>query len=197
MPSPRQNVEDEAEVPLFRLPTGRLPVTPDESGKPVQLVRVPDAGVPSTGAINVLLLRVAAFVAKTNVSATLAKSGNVSVVAPTVWAVTAMLTFWALFSTSGVGAVVLRLVADAAPSTGVTSVGLVDSTLFPLPVTAVAPVPPFRTGRLPETPVLSGSPVQLVSVPLVGVPSSGVTSVGLVAKTSDPLPVSSLMTFAS
>lgn len=27
VPSPRQNVLDEAPVPLFRLPTGRLPVT--------------------------------------------------------------------------------------------------------------------------------------------------------------------------
>ena len=28
VPSPRQKVVDDAEVPLFRLPTGRLPVTP-------------------------------------------------------------------------------------------------------------------------------------------------------------------------
>ncbi len=48
------------------------------------------------------------------------------------------------------------------------------------------------TGRFPVTPVESGSPVQLVRVPLVGVPSAGVTRVGLVAKTRDPLPVSSV-----
>lgn len=29
VPSPRQNVEEEAEVPLLRLVTGRLPVTPE------------------------------------------------------------------------------------------------------------------------------------------------------------------------
>jgi hypothetical protein len=42
----------------------------------------------------------------------------------------------------------------------------------------------------PDTPVLIGSPVQLVSVPLDGVPSAGVTRVGEVANTSAPLPVS-------
>ena len=47
VPSPRQNVEDDAEVPLFRFPTGRLPVTPVESGSPVAFVSVADAGVPN------------------------------------------------------------------------------------------------------------------------------------------------------
>lgn len=42
------------------------------------------------------------------------------------------------------------------------------------------------------TPVESGKPVQFVSVPLVGVPNNGVTSVGLVANTSEPVPVSSV-----
>ena len=46
-PSPRQNVKAEAEVPLFRLVTGRLPVTPVVKGNPVALVRVPLDGVPS------------------------------------------------------------------------------------------------------------------------------------------------------
>jgi hypothetical protein len=37
-----------------------------------------------------------------------------------------------------------------------------------------------------------GSPVTLVNVPLAGVPKMGVTSVGEVAKTADPVPVSSV-----
>ena len=37
-----------------------------------------------------------------------------------------------------------------------------------------------------------GKPVALVKTALDGVPSAGVTSVGLVAKTNDPLPVSSV-----
>lgn len=53
VPSPRQYVEDDALVPLFRLVTGRLPVTPVVSGSPVAFVRVPDVGVPSTGVTNV------------------------------------------------------------------------------------------------------------------------------------------------
>jgi hypothetical protein len=51
-------------------------------------------------------------------------------------------------------------------------------------------VPPLAIGRVPVTPVVSGKPVALVNVPLVGVPSIGVTSVGLVARTTEPVPVS-------
>ncbi len=50
--------------------------------------------------------------------------------------------------------------------------------------------PPLANGSVPVTPVLSGKPVALVSVPLDGVPSAGVTKVGEVANTSAPLPVS-------
>ena len=79
------------------------------------------------------------------------------------------------------------------PSSGVTKVGEVAKTAAPLPVSSVraaaklallgvarnvaTPVPN------PLTPVLTGSPVQLVSVPEVGVPRTGVTSVGLAALT--------------
>jgi len=45
-PSPRQKVLELADVPLFRFVTGKLPVTPVDSGKPVALVSVPDEGVP-------------------------------------------------------------------------------------------------------------------------------------------------------
>ena len=56
----------------------------------------------------------------------------------------------------------------------------------------VCPVPPLRIGKVPVTPVVRGKPVALVSVTDVGVPSKGVTNVGLVANTSDPVPVSSV-----
>ena len=52
-PSPRQNVLADADVPLFKLVTGRLPVTPVLSGSPVALVKVALAGVPRTGATRV------------------------------------------------------------------------------------------------------------------------------------------------
>jgi hypothetical protein len=60
----------------------------------------------------------------------------------------------------------------------------------------VCPVPPLAIGRVPVTPVESGNPVQLVSVPDEGVPKAGVTNVGDVANTSDPVPVSSVTAFS-
>lgn len=71
--------------------------------------------------------------------------------------------------------------ADGVPKSGVTRVGLLDSTTLPVPVEVVTPVPPFATGSVPVTPVVSGRPVTLVITPLAGVPSAGVTSVGLVS----------------
>ena len=75
------------------------------------------------------------------------------------------------------------------PSNGVTSVGLVLSTLLPEPVEVVTPVPPLATGKVPVTPVVKGRPVTLVITPEAGVPSAGVTSVGLVLRTVLPEPV--------
>jgi len=75
------------------------------------------------------------------------------------------------------------------PKIGVTSVGLVERTLLPEPVEVVTPVPPLATGRVPVTPVVKGKPVALVNVPDVGVPKIGVTSVGLVDRTTLPVPV--------
>ena len=53
VPSPRQKVDDVAEVPLFKFVTGRLPVTPVVSGNPVAFVSVTLVGVPSKGVTNV------------------------------------------------------------------------------------------------------------------------------------------------
>ena len=53
-------------------------------------------------------------------------------------------------------------------------------------------MPPFATGKMPVTPVVSGKPVALVSVAADGVPRFGVVKAGEVAKTSAPLPVSSV-----
>ena len=46
VPSPRQNVEPLALVPLFKLLTGKLPVTPVVKGKPVASAKA-NAGVAS------------------------------------------------------------------------------------------------------------------------------------------------------
>ena len=42
-------------------------------------------------------------------------------------------------------------------------------------------MPPFATGNVPVTPVVSGKAVALVRTPLAGVPRAGVVNVGLVS----------------
>lgn len=68
-------------------------------------------------------------------------------------------------------------------SVGVVMVGEPDNTTFVVPVEVKTPVPPLATGKVPVTPVVSGSPVAFVSVAEDGVPSAGVTSVGEVENT--------------
>lgn len=58
------------------------------------------------------------------------------------------------------------------PKIGVTSVGLVERTVEPVPVDVVTPVPPLATGNVPVTPVDKGKPVKLVAVPEDGVPNA-------------------------
>jgi hypothetical protein len=92
------------------------------------------------------------------------------------------------------------------PRSGVTRVGLVAKTVRPVPVLSVKALPRFALLGVaknvaipvanPLIPVLTGRPVQLVRVPDVGVPNNGVTKVGEVAKTNDPVPVSSVMVAA-
>jgi len=50
----------------------------------------------------------------------------------------------------------------------------------------------LAVGKVPVTPVVNGKPVKLVATPDVGVPNKGVTNVGEVAKTAEPVPVSSV-----
>src|SRR5438128_2530267 len=86
-----------------------------------------------------------------------------------------------------------------ANSSEVVMVGEVPNTNAPLPVSFVtvaarlADVGVARKVAIPLarplTPVLIGSPVQLVKVPALGVPMSGVVSAGLVASTLFPVPV--------
>jgi hypothetical protein len=103
-----------------------------------------------------------------------------------------------------VSVTLLIVVADATPSVGVVKVGEVAKTKAPLPVSSVTADARLALEGVarnvatpeprPETPVDIGRPVQLLRVPELGVPKAGVTSVGDVAKTSDPVPVSSEIT---
>lgn len=99
--------------------------------------------------------------------------------------------------------VALVSVADVGvPNIGVISVGLVANTFAPVPVSSVSAAAKFAELGVaknvatlvpkPLMPVETGRPVALVSVADEGVPNAGVTNVGLVAKTKEPVPVSSV-----
>jgi len=67
-------------------------------------------------------------------------------------------------------------------STAPLIVGPVPNTLAPEPVEVVTPVPPLATGSVPVTPVVSGKPVALVSVPELGVPKAPPLTTGAPAE---------------
>lgn len=152
-------------VPVPPLAIGKVPVTPVVSGSPVQLVKVPEEGVPRTGVVRVGL------VDKTTLPV------PVEVVTPVPPLATGKVPVTPVVKGNPVQLV--KVPEEGVPKTGVTSVGLVDNTVLPDPVEVVTPVPPLATGNVPVTPVVRGSPVQLVKVPEEGVPKTGVVSVGL------------------
>jgi hypothetical protein len=160
------------------------PETPVDTGNPVQLVRVPDVGVPRTGVTRV-----------GDVANTLAPVPVSSVSAA------------AKFEDEGVAKNVATLAARpetpveignpvqlvnvpdvGVPRIGVTRVGDVANTLAPVPVSSVSAAAKFEDEGVaknvatlaarPETPVDTGNPVQLVRVPEEGVPNTGVVRVG-------------------
>ena len=122
-------------APVPPLATGRVPVTPVVSGRPVALVSTPEVGVPSRG---------------------------------------------------------------------VTSVGLVESTVLPVPVEVVTPVPPLTTGRAVPERVIAKVPVVVIGLPAtlkkVGTVAATLVTVPLVAEvgvafvTAAPAPAPSVTT---
>ena len=180
------------------------PDRPVLTGRSVQLVSVPEVGVPSAGVTSVGLVantRLPEPVSSVTAPAKLALEGvarNVATLVPRPDTPVPIGRPVQLVSVPELGV----------PRTGVTSVGLVANTSRPVPVASVtAPAKLALEGVArnvataaprPDTPVLIGSPVQLVSVPEVGVPSAGVTSVavvivGPVASTTLVVPVTPLL----
>jgi hypothetical protein len=100
------------------------------------------------------------------------------------------------------------VVAVVAPTVPLILIEAVPVRLVTVPLVGVpnaplnntgAPADPVLTARAvampvprPDTPVAIGRPVAFVKVALVGVPRIGVTRVGEVAKTAEPVPVSSV-----
>ena len=54
---------------------------------------------------------------------------------------------------------------EGVPNTGVVSVGLVESTVFPLPVDDVTPVPPLATGSAVPEYVIANVPDVVIGLP--------------------------------
>lgn len=177
-------------------PTGRVPVTPVERGKPVALVKTAADGVPRSGVVR------AGDVANTNAplpvsfvtaDARLALDGVARKVATPVPNPLTPVEI-------GSPVAFVSTPADGVPKSGVTRAGDVANTIAPVPVSSVTAARALALDGVarnvatpvprPETPVLIGNPVQFVSVPLEGVPSAGVTSVGeLLNTTVEPDPV--------
>lgn len=161
------------------------PETPVDTGSPVQLVNVPDVGVPNKGVTSVGLVAntfAPVPVSSVKAAAKLALDGVAKNVAmPVANPLTPVDT--------GRPVQLVKVPDVGVPKRGVTNVGLVDNTLLPEPVEVVTPVPPLVTPNVPVTPVDSGKPVALVNTAAVGVPNAGVTNVGLVARTTEPVPV--------
>ena len=208
-PSPRQNVDALADVPEFRLVTGRLPVTPVVRGKPVALVNVALVGVPRMGVTNVGdVAKTANPVPVSSVKAPkrFAELNEPREVAlPTEVIAPVKLAFVVTLPAVRPEAVPVIFVPTNAlgvPKAGVTKVGEVANTKAPVPVSSVKAAAKFALLGVarkvatpvprPDTPVLIGKPVALVRVAEVGVPRTGVTRVGDVAKTAEPVPVSSV-----
>ena len=157
------------------------PEIPVDTGRPVQLVSVPEDGVPKAGVTNVGLV---------------AKTKAPEPVSP--------VTAAAKFALDGVP----KKVATPVPSPEIPVATGSPVAFVRVPEEGVPKAPPFVTKApedptltakavatlepKPETPVEIGRPVQLVSVPDAGVPNAGVTKVGLLANTSAPVPVSSV-----
>jgi hypothetical protein len=171
------------------------PDTPVLIGRPVALVSTPEVGVPSRGAISVGVLANTSEpvpVSSVTAAARLEELGVPKKVATPVPRPDTPVLIGrpvALVSTPEVGV----------PSRGAISVGVLANTRAPEPVssvTAAARLEELGVARKvatpvprPDTPVLMGRPVALVSTPEVGVPSKGAISVGVLLRTTEPVPV--------
>lgn len=125
-------------TPVPPLATGSVPVTPVVIGRPVQLVNVPDAGVPNTGAVIVGLVNV--------LLVSVSDPANVA-------------------SVPVVGSVILVVLVAASVTLYAPDVTRFPPRVIVFPVLAT-PVPPFAPSKTPDTSdVLMSIASQLVLVP--------------------------------
>ena len=145
-PSPRQKVDALADVPEFKLVTGRLPVTPVLKGKPVALVNVALVGVPRMGVTNVGDVANTAAplpVSSVKAAAKFALLGVAKKVAtPVPNPETPVLI--------GKPVALVKVPLVGVPRIGVTRVGLVANTKAPDPVSSVIAEAKLALGVLPR-----------------------------------------------
>lgn len=187
------------------------PLTPVLIGRPVQLVKVPEEGVPRAGVTNVGDVANTAApepVSSVNAAAKLALEGVVRKVATPV-------PNPDMPELTGSPVQFVRTPDVGVPNNGVTNVGDVANTAEPVPVSSVNVAAKLALEGVdknvatpvanPDTPVLTGKPVQLVRTPDVGVPNNAVTNVGVVSvgvdnaaefcSTMSPVPVVASVNF--
>ena len=154
--------------------TGKIPVVPPSMGSPVALVNVPLAGVPRLGVTRVgLVAKTAAPLPVSSVRAA-AKLADVNdpkeAALPTDVTMPVRLALVVTVPAVKPAAVPVMFVptrVDGVPRFGVTSVGLSDSTLLPVPVEVVTPVPPLVTGSaVPKVRALKCESASITFVPL-------------------------------
>ncbi len=183
-----------AEVPLFKLVTGRFPTTPVERGSPVQLVNTPLVGVPRRGVIR------AGLVSMTNLEPVpVCEATEVAfpteVIGPVRFALVASLpfNFWIAWRIESVAETVPAPDVNPVRTLAITA-ALVKVVAFPIEVTS-----PVRLALVVTFPEVRPDAVPEIFVPTKteGVPRDGVTRVGDVANTRLPDPVSSEMTPAN
>jgi hypothetical protein len=173
------------------------PLTPVEIGRPVALVKVPLEGVPNAGVTNVGLVantKEPEPVSSLTAAAKFAEEGvprKVATPDPKLVMPVPPFATGKVPVTPVVNGKPVKLVATplaGVPRAGVTSVGLLDNTLLPVPVDVPTPVPPFVTfSNGPASNKASmESKSELIFVPHVSVdaPTSGLVNNKLVVVVS-------------
>jgi hypothetical protein len=141
------------------------PEIPVLTGKPVKLVAVPDAGVPSA-------IAAASALAVIEPVPLVVSEAPVPTVIVAVVLVLVVIALKALDPPAPHVAPESVIEVEVAHWTQWPEVMAPDWTGMLAPESVAAPVPPLARGKIPVTPVVSGSPVRLVAVPDAGVPSA-------------------------
>ena len=152
-----------------------VPVVPATIGRPVAFVNVAKDGVPRFGVVRTgLVLRTTLPVPVEIVTPVPPRATESVPVVP---------------ATIGKPVALVNVAKDGVPRFGVVRIGLVLRVTEPEPVEVVTLVPPRAIVNVPVVPATIGKPVALVNVANEGTPMFGVVRIGLVLRTTLPVPV--------